>query len=76
MKFTVLPVSLLALVAICAPSAAFPHLSGSEEEFLHDEWSLKHGDPPNPPPDPPLPIPPPRPLVIWHGLGEHAYINV
>lgn len=59
MKFGVLPVSLLALVALCVPAAAFPHLSSFQEP--EDEWNKEQT---------PLPLPPPRPLVIWHGLGD------
>ena len=65
MKFAMIPVSLLALVAICIPTTAFPYSPGSGGDRIDEVWSLKQGDSM----DPPLPVPPPRPLVIWHGLG-------
>lgn len=66
MRLLPLPVSLLVFLSGCLTATALPPVELPETSWLERFWrSGKTGHP-----VPPLPVPPPRPLVIWHGLGD------
>ncbi|CCA67925.1 related to palmitoyl-protein thioesterase 1 [Serendipita indica DSM 11827] len=68
MRIFGLPAPLVALFMSCASGIAAPRNSTLEEEH-NTQIKASHDNKPPVPPNPP-PLPPPRPLVIWHGLGD------